>query len=60
MPPVNDSMLLDRSRLVSWTLFSVVNCTEPLVPFTGMVMLWPLARLITSGAPLTGSLKVTV
>ncbi|MNJ64933.1 hypothetical protein D3C77_609200 [compost metagenome] len=60
LPPVTDSMLLVRLTLVSWTLFGAVSCTVPVVWPTGMVMLWPLARLITSGFSVTAELTVAV
>ncbi|MOA43174.1 hypothetical protein D3C78_1653020 [compost metagenome] len=60
LPPLVPVMLLVRSRLLVCTLSGAVYCTVPEVALTGMVMLWPLARVITSGVPVTGELTVAV
>ena len=53
-------MLLVSGALVLWTLFGAVNGTEPDDSPTGMVMVWPLARVTTSGVPVTGALTDAV
>ncbi|MEE1937815.1 immunoglobulin-like domain-containing protein [Pseudomonas sp. 148P] len=40
--------------LVFNTLFGAMKSTEPFEALTGIVIDWPLARLMTSGVPVTG------
>ena len=53
-------MLLVSGVLVLRTLFGAMKSTEPLEALTGMVIDWPLARLMTNGVPVTGEVTDAV